>query len=50
MKKMNATFRIGIMTRHKLIGISILGILFGAAVSVWGAGYPQPEIFKLERK
>lgn len=43
MKKMNATFRIGIMTRHKLIGISILGILFGAAVSVWGAGYPQPE-------
>lgn len=43
MKKMNATFRIGIMTRHKLIGISILGILFGAAVSVWGTGYPQPE-------
>ena len=43
MKKMNAIFRIGIMTRHKLIGISILGILFGTAVSAWGAGYPQPE-------
>lgn len=40
---MNAIFRIGIMTRHKLIGISILGILFGTAVSAWGAGYPQPE-------